>query len=175
MSRPAVFVQPPAAAVRVRPAGADDLAALNGVIERAVMTWRMAERVKRLSLPSYRYQAHDLDHLHLVVAEDTSHAIVGVAAWEPATPRDLPNGQRGLLLHGLYVDPEHQYRGIGSALLDAAIMATREAGFDGLLVKAQADARGFFARRGLQHLPVEDPARDYPYRFWLAMRPGNNH
>lgn len=170
MSRPAVFVQPPVAAVRVRPADADDLAAVNGVIERAVMTWRMAERVKRLSLPSYRYQVHDLGHLHLVVAEDTLHAIVGVAAWEPATPRDVPGGQRGLLLHGIYVDPEHQHRGIGSALLDAAITAARDAGFDGLLVKAQADAHGFFAGRGLRHLPVEDPARDYPHRFWLALQ-----
>ncbi|ODU50686.1 MAG: hypothetical protein ABS92_02340 [Thiobacillus sp. SCN 63-374] len=34
--------------------------------------------------------------LHFV-AEDALHAIVGVAAWEPATPRDLPDGQRGLL------------------------------------------------------------------------------
>lgn len=41
MSRPAVLLQPPAAALRVRPAGADGLAAVNGVIERAVMTWRM--------------------------------------------------------------------------------------------------------------------------------------
>lgn len=171
MSRPAVFVQPPAAPVRVRPAGADDLAAVNGVIVRAVMTWRVAERVKRLSLPSYRYQVHDLDHLHLVVAEDALHTIVGVAAWEPATPRDVPGGGRGLLLHGLYVDRGHQHRGIGSALLDAATAAAREACFDGLLVKAQADASGFFAGRGLQRLPVEDPARDYPYRFWLALRP----
>ena len=170
MSRPAVFVQPPAAAARVRPAGADDLAALNGVVERAVMTWRMAERVKRLSLPSYRYHARDLDHLHLVVAEDPLHAIVGVAAWEPATPRDLPDGRRGLLLHGLYVDPAHQRRGLGSVLLDAATVAARTAGYDGVLVKAQADASGFFAGRGLPPLPVRDPARDYPHRFWLALR-----
>lgn len=156
MSRPAVFVQPPAAAARVRPAGADDLAALNGVVERAVMTWRMAERVKRLSLPSYRYHARDLDHLHLVVAEDPLHAIVGVAAWEPATPRDLPDGRRGLLLHGLYVD--------------AATVAARTAGYDGVLVKAQADARGFFAGRGLHPLPARDPARDSPHRFWLALQ-----
>jgi hypothetical protein len=56
-------------------------------------------------------------------------------------------------------------------LLDAAATAARDQGMDGLLVKAQADASGFFAARGLQRLAVDDPARDYPYRYWLAARP----
>ncbi|MHB1189166.1 GNAT family N-acetyltransferase [Thiobacillus sp.] len=168
--RPAVFMTPPMLALQLRQAQAADLPALNGVIERAIATWQLPERVKRLSLPSYRYQAHDLDHLHLVVAEDAEHALVGVAAWEPAGPRGLPAEKRGLLLHGLYVDPSHQHRGIGSRLLDAAAAAARSQGFDGVLVKAQADANGFFAARGLQRLPVTDPARDYPHRFWLTTR-----
>lgn len=169
MSRPAAVLQS-LPAVRLRPARSDDLDALNGVIERAVMTWNLAERVKRLSLPSYRYHAHDQLHLHIVVAEDASGAIVGVAAWEPASPRDLPADTRGLLLHGLYVDPAHVGRGIGSQLLDAAAAAARAQGFDGLLVKAQADANGFFAARGLQHVAVADPLRDYPHRYWLRVR-----
>jgi len=159
---------PPMAACPLRQAHAADLPALNGVIERAIATWQLPERVKRLSLPSYRYQAHDLDHLQLVVAEDSGHEVVGIAAWEPANPRDLPAGQRGLLLHGLYVDPAHQHRGIGSQLLDATAAAARAQGYDGVLVKAQADANGFFTARGLLRLPVADPARDYPHRFWLA-------
>jgi hypothetical protein len=53
MSRPAVFMQPPHP-VRLRPAGAGDLDALNGVIEHAAMAWNLAERVKRLSLPTIR-------------------------------------------------------------------------------------------------------------------------
>jgi len=32
-------------AVRLRPACADDLVALNGVIERVIMTWKSVERV----------------------------------------------------------------------------------------------------------------------------------
>ena len=168
MSRPAAFLQP-SPAVHLRPARSDDFDALNGVIERAVMTWNLAERVKRLSLPSYRYHAHDQLHLHIVVAEDADHAIVGVAAWEPASPRDLPAEQNGLLLHGLYVDPARQHRGIGSRLLAAAADAARAQGLDGVLVKAQADANGFFAARGLQHMPVADPLRDYPHRYWLGV------
>ena len=160
-------MQPPATAFRLRQAHADDLPAINGVVERAIATWQLPERVKRLSLPSYRYHAHDLVHLHLVVAEDADHALVGVATWEPANPHDLPAGQCGLLLHGLYVDPAHQRRGVGSQLLDAATEAARTQGLAGVLVKAQADARGFFEVRGLQRLPVEDPAQ-YPHRFWLA-------
>lgn len=166
MSRPAVFAAPQRTTVRVRPAAVDDLPAINAIVERAVMTWQLAERVKCLSLPSYRYQAHDLAHLHIVVAEDGAHAIVGVAAWEEAGARDVPPGKRGLLLHGIYVDPAKQKQGVGSRLLDAAMNAALESGFDGLLVKAQADASGFFAVRGMTRLPVENPERDYPHRFW---------
>ncbi|HEY9097864.1 MAG TPA: GNAT family N-acetyltransferase [Thiobacillus sp.] len=101
-----------------------------------------------------------------MVADNAAHVLVGVAAWEPAHPRDLPGGQRGLLLHGLYVDPDHQHRGVGGQLLDAASAAARIQGLDGVLVKAQGDAKGFFEALGLQRLPVEDSARHYPHRFW---------
>lgn len=158
----------PPATITLRPAGLADLDALNGVVERAFMTWKLPERVKRLSLPSYRYSAIDLDFQHLVVAE-TATGIVGVAAWEAAEARDLPLGLRGLLLHGLYVDPTHSRQGIGSRLLDAALLAARTQGYDGLLVKAQADALGFFAARGMRLLPVYDPDRDYPHRYWQAV------
>ncbi|MFP5404562.1 MAG: N-acetyltransferase family protein [Gammaproteobacteria bacterium] len=168
MSRPAVFAAPQPAAVRVRPASIDDLPAINAIVERAVMTWQLAERVKRLSLPSYRYHAHDFVHMQLVVAEDAHGTLLGVAAWDAADARDTPGGQRGLLLHGLYVDPAHQRAGVGTRLLDAAADAARDGGYDGLLVKAQADANGFFAARSLARLDVVDPLRDYPHRFWLA-------
>jgi N-acetylglutamate synthase-like GNAT family acetyltransferase len=167
---PAALRKLPLAAIHLRQAHAADLPAINGVIERAIATWQLPERVKRLSLPSYRYHVHDLVHLHLVVVEDADRAPVGVAACESANPRDLPAGLRGLLLHGLYVDPAHQHRGVGSQLLEATAAAARAQGFDGVLVKAQADANGFFEARGLQRLPVEDAARHYPHRFWLPAR-----
>lgn len=168
MSRPAVFAAPQPATVRVRPAAVDDLPAINAIVERAVMTWQLAERVKRLSLPSYRYHAHDFVHMHGVVAEDAQGTVLGVAAWDDADARDTPTGQRGLLLHGLYVDPAHQRVGIGSQLLETVADAARHGEFEGLLVKAQADANGFFAAREFTKLAVVDPLRDYPHRFWLS-------
>ena len=157
------------ATIELRPAVAADIEALNGVVERAFMTWDLPERVKRLSLPSYRYRAIDLSFQQLVVAETATHGIIGVAAWEPAETRDLPWGLTGLLLHGLYVEPAHIHRGIGSLLLDTALQAARTQGVDGLLVKAQADAIRFFTARGMRLLPVQDPERDYPHRYWQAV------
>jgi predicted N-acetyltransferase YhbS len=162
-------------AINIRPATADDLPAINRVIEAAVMTWELPERVKRLSLPSYRYNEHDLQHLDMVVAETREAGITGVASWEPAADKDCPPGNTGLLLHGLYVDPTAQGVGMGTALLDEAARAARAAGVDGLLVKAQADAVAFFSRRGMQALPVEDPTRHYANRLWKAVSPGEEN
>lgn len=156
--------------ITLRPAMADDLPKLNTVIERAILAWKLPERVKRLAAPSYRYGAHDLAHLQIVVAEASGEGIVGVAAWEAVEPGDLPDRRTGLLLHGLYVLPEYQHKGIGARLLDAALAAVAEKGLDGLLVKAQADAAPFFAARGMSPLQVVNPERDYAYRFWLACR-----
>ncbi|WP_026186181.1 GNAT family N-acetyltransferase [Thioalkalivibrio thiocyanodenitrificans] len=149
----------------LRIASRAELPDINGVIERAVMTWRLPERVKRLSLPLYRYDETDLGHLEVCVAEDEAR-IAGVAAWEPAETSDLPADRRGLLLHGLYVDPERQRRGIGNRLLGACVERARALGLDGVLIKAQSDAEPFFEKQGLERLPVRDESRDYVLRFW---------
>jgi GNAT superfamily N-acetyltransferase len=152
----------------LRTAVASDLDAVNRVIERAVGTWGLPERVHRLSLPLYRYGAVDLQHLTVRVVERSSD-VVGVAAWEPADPADAPGGQSALLLHGLYVDPAHHGQGLGKRLLRAAIAAARSGGFGGLLVRAQAQAVGFFEARGLKRLPVVNAERDYPHRYWTRV------
>lgn len=146
-----------------------DLPAINAVIEAAVMGWQLPERVKRLSLPSYRYDAADLQHLQIQVLRDDAQCIVAVAAWEAADPRDTPAQQAGLLLHGVYVHPAFQRQGLGKVLLQAAQQAALAGGYAGLLVKAQADAESFFAACGLLKLPVEDASRHYANRYWLAV------
>ena len=67
-----------------------DLETVNALIERAIDSWNLPERVKRLSLPLYHYHEHDLEFLELVVADVEAGGIVGVAAWETADPGDAP-------------------------------------------------------------------------------------
>lgn len=155
-------------AIRLRPASAADLPAINRVIERAVLTWKLPERVIRLALPSYRYHPQDLGHMRLLVAETALGDMLGVAALDAAEPGDLPPHKSGLLLHGLYVDPECHGIGVGSQLLHAACLESAARGLDGLLVKAQPDAVRFFQSRGMTRLPVKNPDLDYPHRLWMA-------
>jgi GNAT superfamily N-acetyltransferase len=158
------------APVRIRPAGTLELEAINRVIEAAVMSWQLPERVRRLALPVYRYSETDLAYLEAVVAEDRCGRIAGVATWEAACGGDLAEGVDALLLHGIYVNPLCHRRGIGRRLFKAAESAVGKQGRDGLLVRAQADARGFFLAMGMQPLEAQSPAVHYAHRFWKAAR-----
>lgn len=155
--------------IRLRTGTADDLHAINRVIDAAVMQWDLPERVQRLALPGYRYQAHDLEFLELIVATDAQDRIVGVAGCEPADPADTPEGRQALLLHGIFVLPELQRRGIGRSLLREAEHRARTLGFDSLLVKARKAAADFFIAQGMHALPVLDGRRDYAHRYWKAL------
>ena len=150
----------------VRAATPADLPRLNAVIACAIETWRVADRVKRVSLPLCQYSAYDLAYFQVLVGENDHGEIVAVAALEPgaatATSPDLP----GMTLHGLYVDPAYQRSGVGSRMLRRVEALVAERGCRGLLVRAQASAAAFFAARGFERLPVRDAARDYPHRYW---------
>lgn len=160
----------PETEISLRVARETDLDALNAVVSACVMSWNLPERVKRLSLRSYCYTAFDLEHLEIQLAlTKQSSQVIGVAAWEAAVSTDLPTGKSGLLLHGLYVDPQFQNRGIGRRLVEAVMEVAQERSVDGLLVKAQPDAVGFFRSLGFRHVPVETPERDYPYRWWKSL------
>lgn len=151
--------------IDIRPAETSELDAINHVIELAVMSWKLPERVKRLSLPSYRYDAMDFKALEIVVALH-DREIVGTAAWESADPKETPVEGDALLLHGIYVDPGHHHRGIGRLLFREAERAVHAHGYAGLLVKAQESANGFFLAQGMHRLEPADPARHYANRFW---------
>ncbi len=160
--------------ITLRTASLTDLDEINRVIASAVMSWKLAERVKRLSLPSHQYAEIDFRHLQFVVAQTdkTPHAqIIGVAAWEEADALNSPENTHTLLLHGIYVDAKHHHQGIGQALFDCAQQAAIEQHYDGLLVKAQADANGFFIAQGMQPLPPQND-RQYGNRFWKPLPAG---
>lgn len=154
--------------VTVRPARLADLDDINRVIEAAVMSWDLPERVKRLSLFSYRYTEVDFDHLEMVVAEYGAKGIVGVATWETADNKDAPPGKRALLLHGIYVEPARQGYGIGSQLFHYAEAAVEQHQVHGLLVKAQASANRFFIAQGMRRLPGNEDQQRYANRFWKS-------
>ena len=141
---------------------------VNALVEQAVMGWNLPERVKRLSLPGYRYDSADLAHQHGLVARDAAGRIVGVAVWEAAPDEAVPGASDVYRLHGLYVAPTWQRQGIGRRLLEAVIREVCASGADSLVIRAQADAVPFFRAMGLERLPVNDPARDYPNRFHVA-------
>ncbi|HSG88684.1 MAG TPA: GNAT family N-acetyltransferase [Pseudomonadales bacterium] len=142
-----------------------DLERVNAIVEAAARSWGLAERVLRLALPSYRYADADLDHMTLRLAERDG-ALVALSALEEADPRDTPANAPALLLHGIYVDPDAHGRGIGTLLVNDALDAVRAAGRAGLLVKAQQQANGFFEALEFEAVPVTDPLRDYPHRWW---------
>ena len=155
--------------ITIRPADESDLDSINRVIEAAVMTWALPERVKQLSLPVYRYTRQDMAHLGVVVAECQQLQVCGVAAWEQADPHDAPAGCRTLLLHGIYVDPAYHRQGVGRRLFAAAESAVRLSGYDGLLVRAQRDATAFFNSMGMRRLDNDASPRRYANRFWKAL------
>ena len=155
-----------AAKIKIRPVNASDLDAINTIISSCVMGWNLPERVKRLSIGSYQYNDHDLQHLQLFVALDSANRILAVSALEEADISDLPDAQTGLLLHGLYVLPDCQKQGIGNQLIQLAMEKVREKQLDGLLVKAQADANSYFQKQGFSLLPVVNHNKDYPHRWW---------
>lgn len=144
-----------------------DLAEINQVIAQAVRAWPMPERIKRLSVPVLCYDSEDFKHYDFVLCKETD-LILGVAAWNPKISVMTARGA-GLLLHGLYIAPAFQGRGYGQQLMAQIFAEAGDLGVDGVLVKAERPAIGFFKYCGLQSLPASN-ATDYPYQFWHQLK-----
>ena len=153
----------------VHKAALQDLDAINCLIERAVATWNLPERVKRLALPTYRYTPLDLQALTILAAYRGA-TLVGVAAWESTEPEASP----GLALHGLFVDPQWWGGGIGTALLARVEQSAREQGFKRVIVKAQPGATGFFLRHGFQAATSAD-ASGYAHTLSKSLPPAHSN
>ena len=54
--------------IRLRPLAAADLDSTNALTKAAMLTWSLPKRLQRLSLPDYRYDPTDLEHLTLMGA-----------------------------------------------------------------------------------------------------------
>jgi predicted N-acetyltransferase YhbS len=155
--------------ITIRLASPQDLDALNQVIEQAVMSWRLPERVKRLALPSYRYNDFDMQHMEILVAVGSNQAVIGLAAWEINDQSNDAPENPAILLHGIYVLPEYQREGIGTHLLGMVEETAGSAGYSGILIRAQSDAVGFFRAKGYSQLSTDDDSSDFPNRYWKSI------
>lgn len=155
--------------ITLRKAEYRDLGQINTLVAAAIDTWRLSKRVKRLSLPLYQYQVQDLEHLQVIVAETEEATIAAIAAIEPADASECPRGHNAALLHGIYVDPNYHRNGIGSRLLRYMQVMASSWDYDGLIVKANPEAKTFFEAQAFEKLPIEDHSRDYPYRYWKLL------
>ncbi len=148
----------------IRLANKNDLRSINQVIEKALMTWKLTDRVKRLVLPTYFYNELDLEHFIIFVALE-SESIIGVACLDTEL-QEIEGGYSAMLLHGLFIDPAHQNAGIGGQLLEYAEDLARQHKMDALLVKVQKDAEKFFKAKGMKKLEDIDPYREYENQYW---------
>ncbi len=140
------------------------LSMINHVIADATAVWPLPERLKRLALPVLRYVSADFDGFEFAGMRN-DHELLGVAAWGECGLHLGPAGQRGALLHGLYVAGAHQRSGIGRALLGHVATQAGRRGAVGLLVKAQRVSVDFFEKAGLQALQQAN----YPHCFWFDL------
>ena len=134
------------------------------------MTWPLPDRVKRLSLPSYKYNELDLKYLEILVVENDDGMILGVVAWQQAENDIAPKHKTALLLHGLYVDPAQHRRGVGSKLFHASENAAKAMGLDGLLAKVKLGSELFYQVHVMQKLAVENADREFLNRYWKAVK-----
>ena len=105
-------------------------------------------------VPATREEAAGWPTDHFLVAE-VDGAVVGFARGEVKVANEvciMPDGERYLELEGVYVRPEFQRRGIGSALLERLVAEARAAGLTRFQVytgsRTLDDALRFYRRAG---------------------------
>lgn len=132
--------------MNVQKASEKDLEEFNRVITDAVMQWDLPDRVKRLSLSSFHYDVHDLQHMDIYVAKDDEQTIIGVIACEMT---DLPSE---ILLHGIFVRPNDQRKGVGKLLLETVEQNLPSSMIRTIVVKPQKGAQSFFRALGFERV-----------------------
>jgi ribosomal protein S18 acetylase RimI-like enzyme len=119
-------------------------AAYDGIVDRAVMEQRAADRPAR-------WRGHLAQGTPTWLAEDASTP-VGIMSAGPSRDDDATIRTGELWM--IYVAPEAQGRGVGRALMDEAIAQLRAQAFTEATLwvfEANAAARGFYERLGWHH------------------------
>ncbi len=125
--------------MQIRPARADEAEALSTLALRSKAVWGYSEEFLERCGAELTVTAEDVGRLRAHVADDEG-ALLGFFTIRGAPPE----GE----LDSLYVDPAFIGRGVGRALLDAARVLARGAGFRALAIHADPNAEAFYLRHG---------------------------
>ena len=119
----------------IRLAGGGDAEAIRAIRNHAVEHLTSMWTTKSISPDDGR--AWLADHLARDAAyvADAGGEVIGFASWAPWRPKD---GYRFTVENSVYVTAGHQGRGIGKALLHAAIAGAREAGAHVMIASIEA-------------------------------------
>ena len=117
----------------IRPAHASDDAPLRAL---DVTGWSAAVSPAVPPSPDQPFFTADLTPADVLVAE-VDGAVAGYVALGPATR--LESNRHVVYMRGLAVAPEHQGRGVGRALVEAAVDAARERGARRLTLRVLAE------------------------------------
>ena len=153
---------------RIRPAAADDAAAIrairNDVIEHSTAMW-----TTQLLRPrdGSAWLEENLARRSAYVAE-ASGDVVGFANWAPWRPKD---GYRHTVEDSVYLVAGHQGRGLGAELLRTLIAGATESGAHVMMASIEATNATSVALHARQGFEVVGTAREVGRKFgrWLDL------
>ncbi len=146
----------------------DRLDVVNDIVEEAVSSWGIADRVRRLILPSLLYNEVDLQHMRFLLLDDEGGKAVAVAIWEEIGGTDTSSRTRKVQLHGLYVRPRWQRQGLGAGILEFVGLWVGMHGLDGITVRPWRESEAFFRRHGFESASDRASPEDSSPGLWRS-------
>jgi N-acetylglutamate synthase-like GNAT family acetyltransferase len=153
-----------AGGVTIRAAHDDEAGSLSELAFRAKAHWGYSDDFMAACRDELTYPPELVSAGGFAVAEIDSR-VAGFYALSKVSPN---SGE----LEAVFVDPERIGSGVGRALLDHALAAGREAGFERIIVQADPNAAAFYERAGALRIGEREsgsiPGRMLPlYEFDL--------
>ena len=105
----------PSRIIQFTRADENDLVTINNVVQRAVLNWPMALRMKRRAVTVLQYDRIDMQN-YVFYRYSTGRTVIGAIAIDfELSGSDASTDDA--LLHGIFVDPDAQSQGVGATLL----------------------------------------------------------
>jgi|FEC22Drversion2_1045045.scaffolds.fasta_scaffold00738_25 GNAT superfamily N-acetyltransferase len=145
----------------IRPALPDESPALHALAVRSKAHWGYDAAFMARAAPALALRPDQFAAGRVLVAEGAG-GLVGVAAVLP------PDGEGVAEIDQLFVDPPAMGRGIGRALLLAALDLARAEGARAVRLLSDPQARPFYERHGFRHV-ADAPSDAIPGRMLPLM------